>query len=285
MAHAFLIQGGESGSEKAVGFGDEESLTYQVINCAGRHEAILATHLVRPASYVNARGQQLVYSDISHKHIEAETYHVVVKYVNKEQEKDDTQDQELPEIDFDVTGETIHVTHGLAVRAAFPEANADKDMFGGAINVERDTKGNYKVKGVDTEASLLGFTVTMKIPKPVNPFALARSLARQRNKTNKYVWYGFEPTEVLFRGARVGGKTKGKWSMKYMFAASENIAINVPDIAGLCTKRGFDYFWVHSVPKIKEMRDGSKMIVPFNLYAFSHMMHEEFDFSTLGIGG
>lgn len=216
-------------------------------------------------------------------HAEADIYHGTVKYIDEEAQKEDQQQEnEAPQWSFDITGQTIHQTHGFAVRDAFPQGTA-KDLFRGAINVERDTKGNLKIGGVDVEVPLLGITLDVKIRQPANPPEFARTLARAMHKTNSNSWYGFDAGEVLFRGARVSGKLRDKWQMQYQFAASENINVSIPGI-GSIPKRGFDYLWVHSRPKI-DTTDEGELIVPAAYHAFTHVMYGEFDFRQLGIGG
>ncbi len=221
--------------------------------------------------------------DLKVDHAEADIYHGTANYIDQEDEKEEQpQEGEAPQWSFDVTGQTIHQTHGFAVREAYPSGTA-KDLFRGAINVERDTKGNLKIGGVDVEVPLLGFTLDATIRQPANPPAFARSLARAMHKTNSTTWYGFSPGEVLFRGARLSGRLRDKWQMQYQFAASENTDVNIPGI-GSIPKRGFDYLWVHSKPKIDNTDEGD-LVVPAAYHAFTHVMYGEFDFHQLGIGG
>lgn len=279
MANIIPLHGGESLTAKETGNANAASYEYLL---SGYDSDVLAMAAIDAYKGPTAtvRGAVLVFDQIQLKHVECDIYRATVSYVDPEKQEQQDNSDESPQWTFSVTGETIHVTRGKAVRQAFP-LGAQPDTFGGAINVEKDSKGKWKIKGIDVEEPLLGITIDFKIPQPLDPPALARQLARSAKKTNKTVWYGFQPTEVLFKGARVSGKRREKWSMQYEFAASENVVIDVGGAVGACTKRGFDYFWVYYTPKIGP----DEQVVPDPTYAFSHMMYDEFEFRDLGLGG
>lgn len=281
--HIFPKQGGEKGTATAQRKGDGAVLEYRVIQCASRTAAIAAGHTARPATILQD-GVPLVYDKIDATHVEADVWDVSVSYVARaEQSQSNQQQSDPPEWSFDASVAQTHVTHGIKVRQAFPTINPMPNVFGGAINVETSTKGALTVRGLDVEVPQLKFTLRVKIPQPANPPEFARELARRTAKTNSQQWYGFRPTEVLFLGGRLAGKLTDVWTLDYTFAASEQSGFEVPDL-GFCEKRGFDYFWIHYVPRVVDGLNG-KEIKPLAVYAFSHQIYEEFDFRELGIGG
>jgi hypothetical protein len=276
------LHGGEGLDLKSNGAGSTMQFDYMLVGYESLGTAEEALEQYVPGS-LSLRTKILALDSCKVDHIEADVYHGSAKYIDEEAQKEEQQQEgDAPQWSFDITGQTVHQTHGFAVRDAFPAGTA-KDLFRGAINVDRDTKGNLKIGGVDVEVPLLGFSLDVSIRQPSNPPEFARTLCRAMHKTNSATWYGFSPGEVLFRGARVSGKLRGKWQMQYQFAASENINVNIPGIGNI-PKRGFDYLWVHSKPKIDNTDEGD-LLVPAAYHVFTHIMYDEFDFRQLGIGG
>lgn len=284
MAYAFPIHGGDEGTAKATGKGDAASVTYRVNEASTKAEALLAVHAIK-ANALTQDGVILVYDSIKPKHLEAYAWEVTVEYINPDaQDPEDTQN-EGPSWSFDTTGGgTTHITHGYQVRAVYPQG-ADKNVHGGAIGFQSDTKGGIKVNGIDVGIAGLEFSLTVRVPMPANPAELARQVARNSYKTNSGAWYGFDPGEVLFKGMRLSGKVGEKWELQYLFTASENItaADNFTiENCGTIEKRGFDYLDIEWMPTIDETnaRPSAKP-----RYAFVHQIYREFSFQSLGIGG
>lgn len=281
MPYIIPQHGGEDVSAKLADNGDRAAYTFRLVGYASDFHAMAAIDAYKGPT-VLVRGKVLVADSIDLAHVETNIYEATVNYIHPDKQKEEEPEDDAPTLSLDVTGQTVRQTHGFSVRNAYPDG-ADPDTFGGAINVEKDSKGRLKINGVEVEVPLMQINVDGRIPTPGDPFELGRQLARRAQKTNSTVWYGFQPGELLFQGAQVTGKRREKWNMRYKMAHSENIVKDVPNI-GLCQKRGFDYFWVYSVPVVKETPQG-EMFVPQAVYAFSHQMYEEFEFRELGMGG
>lgn len=286
MSFIIAKQAGEDIKVDAVGNATTVDITYMV---SGYSSDVLAQAAfdtyIRSYLNHNIAGRALTFTGNDLKHIECEHYEAVAHYATLEAQGDGGggEEQQTPEWGFDISGETVHKTHGYAVRDAFP-LGAPKDLFGGAINVEKDSKGRLKVNGVDDEESLLQMYCDFKIPMPGDPPAFARNLANVANHTNLNVWYGFQPGEILFRGASIKGRIGEKWNMRYTFLASPSVVVDVGGAVGVCFKRGFDYIWVYYDAVIRDF-GGGKLIVPTPVYAFTHQMKLEADLRILGIGG
>jgi hypothetical protein len=284
---SFIVQkqGGTSVKVDAIGTATTVDTDYLV---SGYSSDVLAQAAfdtyIRSYLTISIAGRALTFTGNDLKHVECEHYEATAHYTIPT--GDDGGENELPELSFNITGATVHKTHGYEVREAFP-ARTPRDLFYGAINVEKDSKGRLKVSGVDDEEQQLEIQASFKVPMPNDPFAFARALVNTANHTNQNVWYGFQPGEILFRGATLKGRLLEKWQMQYDFATSPNVAFVVEfkdDGPVNCFKRGFDYFWLH-YESVVEDRGGGKLIIPKPVYAFSHRMKQEADFRILGIGG
>lgn len=146
---------------------------------------------------------------------------------------------------FDTTGGTVHLEHAQEHRATFPPTAVSHN---GSIGVAPD--GN--VKGTDVIMPKLSFTLAFKFPSGKITFGYMTGLSRATGSTNKYRFLGFEPGEVLFRGANGSDGSQSEMEVNYGFEASQNITDQtVGDITGV-TKRGHDVSWIEFGDKVTD---------------------------------
>lgn len=228
--------------------------------------------------------------------------------------------------DFDTTGGTVHITapkeriarYGIGTETFFPHATAhvrviDESIDGtnahipihkGAIGVDGD-----EVKGTDIVAPSLKFNITFKHQAGFVSIPYMKLLHDITGTVNLTKFFGFDPGEILFLGARGSDGSDHEVQITYSFAGSPNqiddfkigdIIVSStygahlgdwnpaidPDIeidAGTIFpgKRGWDLLWVTYIDNVDETAPGKKA-----QYVFIDRVYNYVDFaSVLGFGG
>ena len=195
---------------------------------------------------------------------------------------DDVSQPDEPQISFDTTGGTQHITQSKLTRIKQAGSNPDDPGIidnEGAIGVS-DSGGTLTVEGVDITVPVYSWTETRVMPNDkVNQSAIY-SLT---GTTNNAPWRTYARGEVLFLGATGQRKDKGRWEVTYKFAASPNKTnILIPGTSiTVSDKRGWEYLWVRYVDSpSKDKKALSKKAI----CAYVEQVYEEGAFGTLNIG-
>ena len=247
MATFIRTQGGGQANTKIVGDGSTAKEEYKILGATSDAEAAALLRASVPLYAQTLDGRQLVLDSMTLKHIECEHYEASADFVDPESQNNgggEGQSPDAPEVSFDTTGESIHITQSLRTVRSYPPGNEAKHK--GAIGVEKDEKGRIKVNGTTVYIPKLTMQLTAHIPPPADPFELARRLARGTAKVNAQAWRGFEPGELLMMGARLRGKTTEKWTYDVTIECSENIHVADGFMIGQhgpIEKGGHEHLW------------------------------------------
>lgn len=223
--------------------------------------------------------------------------------------------------DFDTTGGTIHITapkeriarYGITSAGDFdvrvfdnlPDVtSAHIPKHDGAIGVD----GN-EVKGTDIVAPSLKFNITFKHQAGFVSIPYMKLLHDITGTVNLTKFFGFDPGEILFLGARGSDGSDHEVQITYSFAGSPNQTddFRIGDIIVSSTygthldgwapatesdveiangwifpgKRGWDLLWVTYLDSVDETAPGKKA-----QYVFIDRVYNYVDFaSVLGFGG
>ena len=207
-------------------------------------------------------------------------WEVEIKYEapDKDQEKEPPLQEGDSTYEFDTTGGTTHITQSLeTVDSKFYSNAYNKEIFHGAIGVNQD---RTEVAGCDIVIPVYAFGETHALPDNMVTGAYKAKLFFLTGKTNNATFRDFEPSEVLFLGARgTKRRSDNTWEVHFGFAASENIEdVTIGGITGI-NKKGWEYLWFHYN---KRENDGELILQATS--AHIEKVYREGSFSQLGIG-
>ncbi len=252
-----------------------------------------AVYLVSPATYAVAgaggRTYRLRRKEISLDSVGAGVWTAEATYgiqlSTADTGSDDPQDTDDatpagPELSFDTTGGTEHVTQSLAtISSVGPVSGPAAPNYSQAINVTRDSVG-----GVDRVAPKFEFTLT--VPKVGLSRSYVRDLARNTGKTNSATWNGYAAGEVLFLGATGSAKPADGFVITYKFAVQENrtnVIIRPADdgISGHAgeikvDKKGWEYVWC-----AYKDTTSNNLLVQIPVAAYVEQIYRSFNFTTV----
>jgi len=195
---------------------------------------------------------------------------------------DQTSQPDEPQINFDTTGGSQHITQSIKTRHKIGATGAGAPPpidNQGAIGVT-DSGGTLNVEGVDITVPVYSWTETRVMP---NDKVNQAGIYGLTGKTNSGAWRGYAQGEVLFLGASGSRKDKNRWEVTYKFAASPNktgitipgTTITIPD------KRGWEYLWVRYVDAPSP---DNKALSKKAICAYVEQVYEEGAFGALNIG-
>ncbi len=188
-----------------------------------------------------------------------------------------TNDNDDPEVEIDVQGDSIHIEVAPVEQAHYP---SDINKIGDLIGVDNDGK----VAGVDIYVPKGTYTETRILDS--FDYSDYNALLFQVGTVNNADWKGFLHGEALFMGASVSRKGLGLWKAKYNFAIQPNIAQSIHydgdgGTPASFTKPGWHYMWF--MVKRKDAGGGEdveQVITQINVA----QVYRETDFSLIGIG-
>jgi hypothetical protein len=144
-----------------------------------------------------------------------------------------------PNISWDTTGGTAHITQSRLTRSATPAAGVVAPDTKQAIGVTPD-----EVKGCDVYVPQFNWQITVK--RATCTFAYMKAVRTQTAKVNyDKKFYGFEPGEVLYLGASAQYSGSGQWEITHKFGVQPN-EVNLAVGNGIIVpaKKGWDYLWI-----------------------------------------
>ena len=200
-----------------------------------------------------------------------ETWEATVTYSGLE-----TQEFGLVSVDFDIGSQSTKIMQSIATVGVYPAPGRTAPNFYGAINVTSNG-----VEGVEIEIPTCEWTETWRFEDGVILPSYRSTLYMVTGRVNSNPFRGFQPGEVLFRGAS-GRKTRtDAWEISYRFAASPNATnISVGDITGI-EKKGWEYLWV----LYEDDEDSNaKKLIKRPIAAYVEQVYPYANFSVLGIG-
>lgn len=170
------------------------------------------------------------------------TWKITAEYPHQEKNGTSQQQQE-PELSFDISAGTKHITHSLQTVGNYAPPGKTAPDYGGAINVNE--KG--EVGGVDIVNSQFSCSEKFYFDNSKITTSWKRRVAELVGKVNSGGFHGWEAGELIFMGAngsRRGTTSKDKWEVTFHYRVSMNRfnvhvgEITIPEI------RGWDYLWV-----------------------------------------
>lgn len=290
MATVIDVDGGLEKGAKRIGKDNTADFGFMILSAADEFIALEAIDAYKPAS-VTVRGVSLVYDEIKLSHVECDIWEADVKYIHPDKQKnEDDENNDSPQLSISTSGSSENITHSLASLRAYPEQAFGKHKQ--AIGVEKNAKGEIKIKGCSIIVPTMKIKVSAKIPRPADPFAFGRTLARKTGRTNRNTWQGFTKWELLFLGANITGKLREKWALDYEFEGSETI--NADDGFtigghGPIVKEGHAHLWVEwaQVPKggvyVHGIGISGKEIVPEVVAVHIEQIYWDFNLGDIGL--
>lgn len=142
---------------------------------------------------------------------------------------------------FDTTGQTRHITQGLALINSYAPSGKPTIDHGGAIGVKDDG-----VDGVDVPDKAFKWNETHQLPLASFGFAYATILGEYTGAMNSSSFRGFPAGTVRFDGGVGGQSSKSPeiCEVTFHFAVSPSESgLAIGSISGI-DKLGWDYLWV-----------------------------------------
>lgn len=180
---------------------------------------------------------------------------------------------------FRTGGGTEHITQSLGT-TSYAVTGVQIPDYQGAIGVNGDT-----VQGVDIGARVLEFSITKKFPTGTLNTILPILLYKLTYTVNDAEWRGFQPGEVLFRGASGHDQNEDGDEITYDFAASPNVELEVvlgnesfggDPFPTVITKGGHEYLWF-----VYGNSTSHDAHVKVPVLAYVEKVYKEADFSQL----
>lgn len=175
--------------------------------------------------------------------------------------------------DFDTTGGTLQIKQSRATRASYKATGvaADPPDFKGAIGVRGD-----QVDGCEIVVPALKLGVSFTHPAGIITIAQAKALSRFTGVTNSTPFMTFAPGEILFLGAAGQEGTEVETTVRYQFAASENVTGQTFGPFANVTKYGWDHTWVRFADGV----DGGSP-VKVGKWLYVEQVYREIDLAAL----
>ncbi len=178
---------------------------------------------------------------------------------------------------FDTTGATKHITHGIAHVATYPTTGAPYDHKG-LIGVSSDG-----VEGVDVPDKAFKWSETHQLLLADYGFTYSTILGQYTGQKNTATFRGFPAGTVRFDGSSGGQSSKDPIiaEYNYNFAVSpDETGLTIGAITGIA-KTGWDYLWVRCAEKTDSTLK-TTTLTPVQVEVEKVM--NSFDFALLGIG-
>lgn len=140
---------------------------------------------------------------------------------------------------FEIGGGSQRLQQSLeTVNSYAPPGKTPPDFFG-SINV---TRGG--VEGVDISFRTFDFSETHYFEIADVDAAFKLNVFEHCYTVNNATFKGFDPGQVLFKGAQGSQRGEQPWEITYRFSASKNVTgMTIGNITGI-DKNGWDYLWV-----------------------------------------
>jgi len=209
--------------------------------------------------------------DIEPEHVDTVTnvgrWSVTVQYDNSSLgEPDET---------FETVGGTFHLTQSRETVFAIAVEGTPKN-YKGAIGVD-----DKQVEGVDIPVPIYNFGETYILGRAFVNAGYKHRLFSLTGTINDDFFRGFEPGEVLFKGATGTRHNPTLIRVDYKFSASPNLTnIPVGDMV-VTQKRGWDYMWVRYEDRDDTVAHGM-VLIPTAVYV--ERVFNDGNFAQLGIG-
>lgn len=269
---------------------DDATREWAAMGTFSHNEAFLAIY-DEVDQTIELAGNTLYLDKLQVESTGANTWRGVATYCSEEekfqqqQENNNPDEPSEPQWDADTKGATHHITSSYEQRI-FGDGGEQGRVwteYSNAINA-RKTKTGWDVKGIDVVIPALEINATIIYPRNLITIDWVKDVARATGKTNSVAWRGFDPGELLFKGASIRTAKFATISVTYSFSASENIvaAHNVfVGAVGPITKKGHDYVWAEYT-NAEVAHDGFVRVFPRVRYVFVDKIYREFDFAALG---
>lgn len=250
-----------------------ESATF-VYGAWGSHDELQirsAVLNVSPAFYGTLLREDMELTPTGGGHWEVE---VNYKFQEDQEENQDQQRGGLPDFNFEISANTIHITQAINHVSSKAAPGSVVENHFGAIGWDGES-----VQGTDIYVPTFSFGESHVLPVEQVTFAYVRQLFRLTAKVNNSTFRGFDAGEVLFLGASGQFNGEDAWSLSFKFVASENVTnLTIGDITGI-DKKGWEYLWV----EYKDSTSG-KRLTKVPRQANVEQVYRTADFSLLGIG-
>lgn len=255
--------------------GKNLEMVYEVTGTADEAAAITAVEAVRPATKNDLIAGSPTAEPVLIDEDNADIciWHVTVPYTSPDRPDSETYESTYQ---FDITGETQHITQALASIARYAPSGETAADFSGAINVSDDG-----IDGADIFAGAFAFSETHYFDDSTITSAYKSTLAGLAFKVNDASFRGFAAGEVLFTGANGTRRGSGKWEITYNFRVLPNATgLTVGSITGIA-KKGWELMWVRYRPE-KDATANVIVRVPESVHI--EQVYDTASFTGIGIG-
>jgi hypothetical protein len=262
------------------GDGSTGVLTFIVEGTTSEETALTEVHTNRaPGAYIG-----MVLDRLTAKRIGQQHWEVAAEYTDPEaKDKEEPPAVDELEISFDTTGGTLHITHSIKDTVEKKLGIAGYTPHFGAIGVSQDGP-SIDIEGCDIIVPALALSIRTRKQAAFLTNAYIQLVAGLTGTTNKNPFKGFDAGELLFAGGGGTQRQTGEVDLTYSFLASANRVIT--KVGGTLlnaplTKRGHDYFWVFSKPKVDT---ATNSLTTEWQKATVAQVYEEADWAPLGLG-
>jgi hypothetical protein len=136
------------------------------------------------------------------------------------------------------------------------------------------------VEGVDIVVPVYAFSETHTFTDAQVTDAYKGTLFRLTGKTNNAAFRGCAAGECLFLGAAGSKRGTGDWEITFKFAASPNLTNIVIGAITVVSKKGWEYLWVRSIPKVIGSGE-TAVLTMMPRHAYVERVYDEGDFADL----
>lgn len=201
--------------------------------------------------------------------------------------------EEDPEMNFECSSGSMHITHALSQTKVYGASDAEIDQnVGGMIGWNGKIGDGMEVSGVDVPTAAMHETYTKSIDIDDLTTKYRRNIASLVGKVNASSFMGWDAGEVMFLGCSFSKPLKKKRiqtlvdtlnrkkriSVSFHFEIhpnEKNVRINGQNIG---SKNGFEYLW--SINKTENADGKTKTILRA---VFKSVIVESANFSVLGL--
>lgn len=212
---------------------------YKAVGTISSIEVENAARIYAPVAISSAKGA-LFRQEIKIRQVKYDQWEIEIPYLPFRREVGDFT------WDFDTTGGTIHITNSKETVQIYPHPQwptpSGLPDHKGAIDVQGD-----EVKGIDIVVPALKLNIHFRHPAGDIPMSRVRALDRVTGMVNSTSFFGWNPGEVLFLGARGADGASAEAQITYSFAMSKNAdgndTLTIGEITGI-DKKGWDVIWI-----------------------------------------
>lgn len=270
----------EKSRERVTGEGASTELLYTILGTGSDVDAEAAVRSTAPVLYAGLSRKNVrvkpVFVDVNNP--DTCIWEGIVQYARAV--RPDTGDSVYS---FDIGGGTEHITQSIATVGRYARQGQTARNYRGAIGVTgASTTSPARVEGVSIPAPVYDWSERHYLDDVyVTGSYKAALFWLTRHPLNQMAFRGFEPGEVMFRGANGGRRGQDDWEIAFHFSASPNLVdLVVGEITGI-KKGGWDYLWIRYVDEPDE-ESGLLVTVPEAVYVEQVLYYG--DFTRLGIG-